>query len=263
MEKATKALLKQARDLSRDGDMRAKTGLFIAEGLKISKDMLSKGHEIKTVLVSDPFLENKDNNVFIAELQKSAVSLFRVSKADYEKLTSLRSPEGILAFVRISRTDRLNDPKDAGRFAVLCDGIQDPANFGAIVRNAVAFGVSSILLAGKTVDIYNPKVVRSSSGMIMDIPIFKVTGRDIDRLKDSGYSMLAGLSDRSRAEDMEKIEKTPPLSVIAFGSEGEGLSEKLASKVDKFFYIPISDKAESLNVSSAVAVALHYFTGKR
>ena len=110
---------------------------------------------------------------------------------------------------------------------MLCDGIQDPGNLGGIIRNAVALGADYVLLTGEAADIYNPKVVRASSGMIMDIPVFEYSYDELDRLKEKGYSFFVSQSKKGgvSVSDMEAL---PDLAVMALGSEGKGVSGEVA-----------------------------------
>jgi len=256
MEKASKAQLKSVRELMKDKEARSEKGLFVAEGWKIVRDMVSKGHAMEYVIVSRDFADDAKNKEFLREISSP---VFVARGADLEKVSSLRNSQGILAAVR--KADLPGDlPAGKGNtLLILCDGIQDPGNLGTMIRVAAAFEVDSVLLTGETVDVYNPKVVRASIGTILDIPIYRCDATGVDRLKKEGYRLLAGRSQEKESKDITETKNVPGPVILAFGSEGKGVSEEISSRADGFFYIPIRDDVESLNVSAATAISLYVF----
>ena len=129
---------------------------------------------------------------------------------------------------------------------------------GAIIRSAVAFGIDSILLSGETADIYNPKVIRASSGMVLDIPIYKCAPDYIDALKRKQYTLLVSSTKTKNSKHLGQC-YTDANVILAFGSEGKGVSKQITRMADKLFHIPISPKAESLNVTIAAAISMYVF----
>jgi len=255
VKKASKAQLKKVRELLRDKKARDESGLFAAEGRKIVKDMIAKGHPIDMVLVSSG-CAGKEDIGFLTEKVKAPVVC--ASGSDLEKISPLRNSQGIVAVVKKpgGGISGLLEKKTA--LVALCDGVQDPGNLGAIIRTASALGADAVILAGDAADPYNPKVVRSSSGMVMDIPVCPCGPADIEKMKLAGYRIFAGkIADDS--EDISAIKELPPLAMIAFGSEGKGFSKEIAALSDKNFYIPLEKKAESLNVTAAAAISMYVF----
>ena len=257
MQKASKAQIKKIIELLRTRKKRSEEGLFIAEGQKIVNDTLCKGHRIDSVYVSSKVMTSPSIKKLLALSEEKKVLAYRVPAAEFEKLSSLRSSQGILAAVEKPLTNFHEDIKDLGSLAVLCDGVQDPGNLGAIIRASVAFGVSSILLTGETADVYNPKVVRGSIGTVVDLLAYECSLAEIDMIKASGYRLLGATAKCGKSRSIEDISLGRQLIVLALGSEGKGLSREITERVDEFFHIPIDKRVESLNVSCAASVALY------
>jgi TrmH family RNA methyltransferase len=143
---------------------------------------------------------------------------------------------------------------------ILCDGIQDPGNLGAMIRTSAAFDVDAVILTGESVDAYNPKVVRASSGSILDIPVYSCGEDEVDTCKGNGYYLLASSAIKRDRRKVSEIKELPARSIIVFGSEGKGISPGICAKVDEYFHIPVSARVESLNVTTAAAISLHAFS---
>lgn len=261
-EKASKNRLKEIQLLLREKKERDSTGLFAAEGFKIVKDMSARGHVPEYVLVCKDFADNAEKNGFVAWCIKEHIPVGEVEKKEFEKISALQSSQGILAVMakkKYAAPDRLETGR---KLIVLCDGVQDPGNMGSIFRTAVAFGADAMMFSGDTVDMYNPKVVRSSSGTILDVPVIEYSDEVLERLKAKGYKLLVSMvEDGTGTQEIRKMKEIPMRTIAAFGSEGKGISDEVLSSADGYFHVGISNKVESLNVTVAVAVSLFVFSG--
>ena len=257
MRKATKKQIKNIKDLMRDREARDRSGLFTAEGLKIIRDILARDIRVEAVFMSPASRDKKDNRLIVEHLVRENIPVYRIDRAEYRKVSALKNPEGILALLRKPVIDKKGILECEKGTIVLCDGIQDPGNLGGILRNSAAFGVIAVLLTGDSVDVYNPKVVRSSSGLILDMPVIKVAYHEIDLFKKKGYKLMASHAGPLPDGDAGFFEKVSEKTVVVFGNEGNGISDEVLSRADKMFHIPITDKVESLNVNSAVAITLY------
>ncbi|MCK5451244.1 MAG: RNA methyltransferase [Candidatus Omnitrophica bacterium] len=254
-KKATKTQIKHLRALIREKKTRDKTGQFIAEGFKIISDAIEKKHIPEQVIVSNSFLENFENKKFLKGLEKLKVKTLYLGDSDFEQISSLKNSQGILAVIKKPEED-YSFTSEESEIVVLCDGVQDPGNLGAIIRTAVAFGVKAVLVTGDNVDMYNPKVIRASSGTIFDVFTYNCTSEEIKSLKDIGFELLASSVFGDNAESFNKMKIDSDKILLAFGAEGKGLSDKILKMSDKIFYIPIDEKVESLNVVSAASITL-------
>jgi RNA methyltransferase, TrmH family len=253
MDKARKPQIKRIRELLRNKKKRDEEGVFVAEGAKIVSDIMAKGKAPEAVFFSSKVLGAPSSRRIEDQCRENGTKTFRVPAAEFEMVSSLRNSQGILGVVRKPSWPKLN----IGDIAVLCDGIQDPGNLGSIIRLSAAFGVRSLVMYGGTADIYNPKVVRSSSGAVVDIPAHFLDIEEIRRLKAEGYSIIGSAAGRGRSlSSCADLAPEGPF-MIAFGSEGRGLSKEIEEEVERFFHISIDEKVESLNVTAAAAIVLY------
>ncbi|MFA6636713.1 MAG: RNA methyltransferase [Candidatus Omnitrophota bacterium] len=259
MEKAKKPQLKKIRELLKERSARDKEGVFVAEGAKIVLDALNKRRDVVSVFVSGRVVGAPMVREIISLCMENKVRLWRTAAAEFEKLSSLSNSQGILAVIKMPE----KNSSLKGKLIVLCDGIQDPGNLGTIIRTSAAFGISTVFVFGAAADIYNPKVVRSSSGTVMDVNPLSVKEEGLDELKTRGFYLVSGTSERSGAKEMFAVELPESPVILAFGSEGRGLSEAVTKRSDDVFYIPMAPAAESLNVTAAAAIAIHYFSNKK
>lgn len=140
-----------------------------------------------------------------------------------------------------------------GNKLIILDNIQDPGNIGTIIRSAVAFNFDTIVLGRGCVDLYNPKVVRSSKGMLFNINIIS---RDLDTfLKElDGYRIYGtDVTDGT----LIRNESIPEKLAIVLGNEGQGISDSVRKLCDKFLYIEMNPKCESLNVGVSASILMY------
>ena len=156
----------------------------------------------------------------------------------------------------IAVTKKLEEKAINGPVLIL-DGIQDPGNLGTIIRSCVAFNMPNLLLSKECVDVYNPKVIRSTEGMIFHLNIVRKDLTEIlPKLKEThqiiGTDVVNGIS-------IKEIEKEKNIALI-IGNEGNGLgiSKKYC---DKFVYIPMNKECESLNAGVSASILLYELGG--
>lgn len=140
-----------------------------------------------------------------------------------------------------------------GNRIIILDNIQDPGNLGTIIRSATAFNFDTIVLSTDTVDLYNPKVVRSTKGMLFNINIIV---RDLDTyLKELDEYTIYG-TDVTNGIDISS-EKIPEKLAIVIGNEGKGISDNVRKYCNKFLYINMSNKCESLNAGVSASILMY------
>lgn len=135
------------------------------------------------------------------------------------------------------------------------DGIQDPRNFGALIRSAESFGVSGIIIPERRSVKINETVIKTSTGAIEHVPIIKVTNlnRALESLKKVGCWVYGAEADGNKFYNEEKY---PNKSVLVLGSEGFGIKQKVKEQCDILVKIPLKGKINSLNVSVAGGILL-------
>ena len=146
-----------------------------------------------------------------------------------------------------------------GSRILILDNIQDPGNLGTIVRSGVAFNFDTIVLSKDTVDLYNPKVVRATEGMIYKINIIVRDLKEfINSIKDKYIIYGTDVNNGISISDIDSNN-----IVIIIGNEGNGISKDIKSLCDKNIYIDISSRCESLNAGVASSIIMYEINKNR
>lgn len=218
---------------------RKKTNTFIVEGLHSVLEAYKTGSIIELILEKDEVLPFDLPCVY-------------VTNEIINKISSLETPSNIMALCKIN-----SDNVELGNKILLLDNVQDPGNLGTIIRSAVAFNVDSIVLSPDCVDVYNPKVLRSTQGMIFHIPIIvRDLFETIDTIKKEEIPVYGTRVEFG--EDVSSLkEKDKVKYALVMGNEGNGVKRELLEKCDKNLFIDMSEKVESLNVSVAASILMY------
>ena len=171
-----------------------------------------------------------------------------ISLTDVEKISTMKTPQDIIALVKMPEWPVLSENVLQNKFSIVLDGIQDPGNMGTIIRTADWFGIKHIICSDDTVDVYNPKVVQATMGSIAHVNVY-YTGLEafLAKIKLPVFGALL---------EGENIYKTNFGSegLVIMGNEGNGLRPEIQKLVSKSITIPRIGKAESLNVAIATAL---------
>jgi len=237
LSKSTISLLKSLQQKK----FRIEHGLFLVEGYKSVIDFANSAYQIVTIYHTngiDPKLLKLSGKINFSE----------ISLTDLEKISSLRSPQEIIALIKMPEWPILKDSELKGKFAIALDGIQDPGNMGTIIRTADWFGIQHIICSADTVDVYNPKVVQATMGSLAHVNVYYVELAEF--LGGINIPLFGALLDGSN------IYKTSfgDEGVVIMGNEGNGLRPEIIKLVQKAVTIPRSGDAESLNVGIATAI---------
>jgi TrmH family RNA methyltransferase len=173
-------------------------------------------------------------------------------------LSDLDAPQGILAVVRKPTWDEGGVLRRPTLLGIFGEQLQDPANVGAIIRTAAALDASALWLTPESADVYNPKVVRATSGVLHALPIF--ASKDVSGLIRQGCRIFAAEAARDGTVPIDEIHQVPRKLVLAVGNESRGLSAQIRRQATTRFTIPLSRGVESLNVAATVAIATFYFS---
>ena len=182
------------------------------------------------------------------------IDITYVSKDVMKKLSDVVSGSHIIGIVR------KKEDKMVGDRILILDDIQDPGNLGTMIRSAKAFGFDTIILSKNSVDLYNPKVVRSTQGMMFYVNIMvRDLGCFINNLKEDNY-VIYGSDVRDGINVRE--EDIPSKLAIVIGNEGNGISDEVKKLCDKNLYIKMSDEVESLNAGVAASILMYEVDNK-
>jgi TrmH family RNA methyltransferase len=241
---------------------RIQQGRFLLEGMRLCEEALNSNWEIESILFTASFEEKIREKNFFEKLEKPKVQLITVKPHDLQKLSDTVSPPGIMCVVKT----RMNQIEDLWRknshFILALDGIRDPGNVGTLIRTADAFGADGMLLSNDTVELLNPKVVRSTMGSIFHIPIWDEVDLEtiLPELRKRNFKILA--TDVTKGIRLDSVDYSGNICIL-IGNEAEGLRANLLTLSDELVHIPISGKAESLNAAVAGGILLYEITKKR
>ncbi|MFM1950695.1 MAG: hypothetical protein RL418_382, partial [Actinomycetota bacterium] len=185
------------------------------------------------------------------------VSVIEVSERVLEAMADTKTPQGVVAV--LGQFDvNLDDLIDSQpRLVAFLDRVQDPGNAGTVIRAADASGADGVVFSTGSVDLYNPKLVRSTAGSLLHLP--SVINADplasVNALKASGMQVFAAAAGGELITDIEAELVNP--TVWIFGNEAQGISPELMEIADKVVALPIYGDAESLNLATAASVCLY------
>jgi RNA methyltransferase, TrmH family len=215
--------------------------LFLAEGLKSVTEFINSGYLIHTVYYTQALLPKLDKF-------SHKIKLVEVTESELGKISTLTTPQDILATIRIPSTTVIEPESFRNQFTLVLDGIQDPGNLGTIIRTADWFGIRQILCSRDTVEAYNPKVVQATMGSLSRIKLMYGDLEDVLTSVDIPYygALLDG-------ESIYEVDFGTE-GLIILGNEGKGISEAIRSKITHAVTIPRFGEAESLNVAVSAAI---------
>lgn len=258
-------LVKETAKLLR-GKYRDETGLFLIEGEKGVNEAIDAGICIERIFV----LEDYNIDVIANALKQSSINnsghlrvsshsdvpIIETTEAVLTKISDTKSAPKIIAVAKQPKQDT-ESFKNAKK-VILLEGIKDAGNLGTILRTAAAFDIDGIVLYGDTVDLYNPKCVRSTVGCLWKTPVIHIT--NFENLNEifSPFERIATLPKGAGLNIIELGIYTPSEKILVmFGSEADGLSEDLKNYATKNITIEMAKNVESLNLSVSAAIFMY------
>ncbi|MDD2978942.1 MAG: RNA methyltransferase [Hespellia sp.] len=243
------AKVKELLNLQKKAKLRNEKKVFVVEGLRMFSE--TPRERIVQVYLSESFHSKKGK-----QLNLSGLTVEILSDTVFSYVSDTKSPQGILCIVK-QNDYIIEDVMKAERAHILMlENLQDPGNMGTIMRTAEGAGVTGILMSRDTVDIYNPKVVRSTMGSIYRIPFLYVEDflAAAKVVKAAGIRIFAAHLDGKDTYDRQDY-----LGGTAFliGNEGNGLTPEAAEAADTWIRIPMHGKVESLNAAIASAILMY------
>lgn len=245
----TKQQIKYIRSLHQK-KFRDENNCFIVEGEKIINEVIiTQPNEIDFIVCTP------DTKTLIKkESSENRPIIIEVSNNEFSRISGQKTPQGVLAVLRKRKQKKLPENVE-GNIILALDRIQDPGNFGTILRLADWFNIHEIICSDDCVDVYNPKVVQASMGAFLRVNLqYGRLDESLIKLKNQGYS-LYGTTLNGNNIFKAKFENK---KVIVLGNESSGLSESVLSITDHQISIPnygLSDKrTESLNVAIAAGI---------
>lgn len=279
--------VKHIVNLQKKSKLRKEEKQFVVEGIKMvseaPKDRLVK------VYVSETF--KADNEEFLKKMNYEALGkdiLEDVSDNVFIRMSDTQTPQGIMAVVKMSEitiedlfgrdmhinsmngedNDSKNtDSKDDNSkndnssnssntiqpLLLILENLQDPGNLGTIIRMAEGAGVTGVIMSCNTVDIYNPKTIRSTMGSLYRVPVIYVEDicKTVEECRQKGVRVYAA---HLKGTDNYNVKDYTKPTAFMIGNEGNGLTDKLTDKADELVRIPMQGKVESLNAAIACTI---------
>jgi TrmH family RNA methyltransferase len=210
---------------------------FVAEGVKTVQELLHSGFSPHSIYCTDEVLFQDHSEV-----------LRRISPADLDRMSALKSPNKVLAVFDIPGPEKIS----LDQWILVLDGVQDPGNLGTIIRLCDWYGIRNIICSENSVDCYNPKVVQATMGSIARV---RVHYHDLESwLKDYPYNVFGAVMDGTNMYTLQ----LPSKGVLLMGSESHGISKEIEPLIHSRITLPQfgQPSAESLNVAMATAICL-------
>jgi TrmH family RNA methyltransferase len=240
---------------SKGAKERREQGLFVAEGVQCAREALlsQSGPQIKIIYATETGLSK------ISELDLDAVEIVEVSEPVMKAMSDTVSPQGLISLC-YKPESKFSDLKATGscRFIYLHE-IQDPGNAGTILRTADAMGISAVITSPDSVDMYSPKVVRSTAGSLWNIPVFE--GVSFDRV-DKQFAGIQKFLLSSHATTSILDLSIPGDCIAIFGNEARGVDASALGVSVTEVTIPMGGRAESLNLSAAASIVMFTLSSK-
>lgn len=220
---------------------RKESGLFIVEGIKSIVEFLASSFKIQSIY-------SLPQNLSLLPALPANIKLFEVNNAELDKISTLQTPQGILAIIHIPESEKLSALDLSGRFTLVLDGIQDPGNLGTIIRTADWFGFQNVVCSMNTVEVYNPKTVQATMGSLARI---RVDYMDLnDFFKEVTLPVFGALLEGKSMYDINWGTE----GLVILGNEGQGITDEVQEFITDPVTIPRVGAAESLNVAISAAI---------
>lgn len=236
----------------RDKKNRDKTGCFAVEGIKLFTEALDAGLTLRHAFFTEKALG------LYPDAAKRAETLYTVTDEVYDKLTEESAPQGVLGV--FEKPEPLSDAAfaaDAGvKPFVLLDGVQNPANLGAVIRSAYCFGFERVIVSDGCADLYGSKCLRAAMGTLFCVKVYAAGELcdAVDTLAAHG-ARVYGTALRHDSLRLGHVEFKPS-DCFVIGNEGHGADEKTLMHCTDTLFIPMHENAESLNAAGAAAVVM-------
>jgi TrmH family RNA methyltransferase len=237
---------------------RSETGLFLLEGPQAVAEALAYGPGQLIELFATPTALERYGEIAQAAAA-AGIEVEFVTEQVLDSMADTVTPQGFAAVCRQFPT-AVKDIFAAGpRLIAVLEEVRDPGNAGTIIRAADAAGADAVILTGRSVDLYNPKVVRSTTGSLFHLPVAveATLSEVVSRAREVGLTVLAA---DIKGDDLLEVRTAGLLSrptAWVFGNEARGLPDEQLALADRAVSLPIYGRAESLNLATAASVCLY------
>ncbi len=236
------ALMKKSRE-------RKKQNAFVVEGIKMFLEAPKEW--LISVYVSESFLQEEEHKKLLQEYTYEVVA-----DAVFRSVSDTQTPQGILAVVKIPTYELSDMLRGEKTHLLILESIQDPGNLGTMVRTGEGAGITGIIMNRTTVDLFNPKTIRSTMGSIYRLPYYITDNLEetLAMLQGKGVHLYAAHLKGTTMYDAFDYTKACGFLI---GNEGNGLSKEIADCADTYIRIPMEGKVESLNAAISATLLMY------
>lgn len=220
---------------------RKENGIFIIEGIKSIIEFIQSNYQVQSIYYLEQYRS-------LLPALPANIKLFEVNNAELDKISTLQTPQGILALVNIPESPELDTTALKNVFSLVLDGVQDPGNMGTIIRTADWFGFKQIICSNNCVEVYNPKTVQATMGSLSRINIYY---EDLPAfLKHVELPVFGAVLNGTSIYET----KWGKEGLVVLGNEGQGITPEVMKLISHPVTIPRVGQAESLNVAISAAI---------
>lgn len=234
---------------------RWKNKLFLIEGIRLVEEGIDNAYPIRDIIYTDELFNTQGGPEIFEKIQDHKNLIYMPFNL-FKEISDTENPQGIMAVADFPSRSMEESFKSEDPLILILDEIQDPGNMGTIIRTADAFNIDGLIISEGSVDIYNPKVVRSTMGSIFRLPIYYVEDMlaTVEDLKSKGFEIYtSSLGDTNYIYDVD----FKGAKGIIIGNEARGVSEELYRLANGRVKIPILGQAESLNAAIASSIIMY------
>ena len=236
---------------------RDQQGKFVIEGINLVRAALSKGQHVEFVLIADDFDYSEIANTLAVGVDYR--NIYLIPRFLFEKISDAENGSGIIAVVdkRSYTLDNLDSLElRRGDNVLVLDRLQDPGNIGTMIRTAVAAGYSIVATIKGTADIYSPKVLRASAGMIFGISVVELADTEEFKKLVSRLDKKIVVTDPREGDPYYECYLTNDIALV-IGNEGNGISDEIMESSEVRVTIPMQGEVESLNAAICASLLMY------
>jgi TrmH family RNA methyltransferase len=235
--------------LTKKAKERKNQGMFVVEGKKMFSEAPKEW--IQSVYVSESFLKEAEADTLLKGFDYEVLS-----DSVFKSISDTQTPQGILCLVQCPQYELEDLLRGADTHLLILESVQDPGNLGTMLRTGEGAGITGVIMNQTTVDIFNPKTIRSTMGSIYRVPFYVSDNlaETVAALKQRDISVYA-----AHLNGKLSYEEPDYTGACAFliGNEGNGLSDEIAGLADTYIKIPMEGKVESLNAAISASLLMY------
>lgn len=247
--------MKHIAQLLKKAKVRNEEGIFVVEGRKMFAE--APKDWVTDIYVSETFFSDPEHKKMLEGRDYEVVS-----DSVLKSVSDTQTPQGILCLVKKPEYQLEDLLREEQTHLLILESIQDPGNLGTMLRTGEGAGITGVVMNQTTVDLFNPKTIRSTMGSIYRMPFFvtKDLPEIIEKIKEQQIAVYAAHLKGTMLYDEPDYHKG---TAFLIGNEGNGLSDEIADLADTYIKIPMEGKVESLNAAISASLLMYEVNRQR